>query len=202
MHAGRHHRHPRNDMRRALGDLVRHRRQRLPAPDRRRRQDQAIGDRRIVAHRRRHHDRAAHALAQQEQRQVRMLGLDQARGDPEVVDHLLLAGPDAALRRQAEAALVVGVEDEAAPRHALARRREALGVVVEPVQRQDHRLRRPVPRVPDPQRQVGAVRHVERGFVTVIFDDPRLVHRRPDLLQPRRTGSEQQRQEDEGREPG
>ena len=33
--------------------------------------------------------------------------------------------------------------------------------------------------------------------MTVIFDDPRLVHRRPDLLQPRRTGGEQQGQEDE-----
>ena len=137
---------------------------------------QPVGDRRIVAdHKAVMDHRAAHALAQQEQRQVRMSGLDQARGDPEVVDHLRLAGPDAALRSQAEAALVIGVEDEAAPRHALARRCETLGIVIKSVQRQDHRLRRPVPRVPDPQRQVGAVRHVERDFMTVIFDDPRLV---------------------------
>ncbi len=62
---------------------------------------------------------ATHAFAQQIDRLVGMGGLGEAGGGGEVRDHLVRARPEAALRRAAEAALVEGIEQEAAARQAL-----------------------------------------------------------------------------------
>ena len=85
-------------------------------------------------------DRAAHALAGQVERHAGILGAQQRDHRLGVVDQGLGAGPAAARRAAAEAALVVGIGGDAVLGPDLRRLVPRLAIVAEAVQAQDHRL--------------------------------------------------------------
>ena len=102
--------------------------------------------------RREDRDRAAHAFAEQVDRPAGIGAAQHADRGDRVDRQTPLAGPGAAAGRAAEAALVVGIGGDAVRRPGFCRHVEGVAVVVEAVQRQDHRLDRS-PRQPFAQRQ-------------------------------------------------
>ncbi len=126
-------RHPRREI---------HRR---PAPHRRRRQDDPVdlGDRgAALAGHRDDGDSPAHALAEQVERHARITPAQDLASGRGVGGERRAPRPQPALGGGAKAALVVGVGSDAVRGPGLARRGKCAAVVVEAVQRQDHRLDR------------------------------------------------------------
>ena len=136
---------------------------RRAAPHRRRGQDDAvdIGNRcaALAGHRHDRH-RTAHAVAEQIERHSRVEAAQDLRRRRGVGGERRPTRPKPSLGRGAKAALVVGVGGDAVLGPGLARPLEGVAVVVEAVQREDHRL--DLPPLPAPAAICAAAAPVRR----------------------------------------